>query len=71
MYREWTIELKAMAERIISMRQQLFNALQSRGIMLFLRVWQCKFMFMFVSFPSLQLAMDLPQAHALTKIAKT
>lgn len=31
MHHEWTIELKAMAERIISMRQQLFNALQSRG----------------------------------------
>ncbi|KAI3446986.1 hypothetical protein Pfo_003651 [Paulownia fortunei] len=31
MYREWTIELKAMADRIISMRQQLFDALQARG----------------------------------------
>lgn len=31
MYQEWTIELKAMAERIISMRQQLFDALRSRG----------------------------------------
>lgn len=31
MYNEWTIELKAMADRIISMRQQLFDALRARG----------------------------------------
>ncbi|KAL7093593.1 hypothetical protein ACP275_11G048800 [Erythranthe tilingii] len=31
LYTEWTIELKAMADRIISMRQQLFDALQSKG----------------------------------------
>ncbi|KAK6151801.1 hypothetical protein DH2020_014436 [Rehmannia glutinosa] len=31
LYREWTVELKAMADRIISMRQQLFDALQARG----------------------------------------
>ncbi|KAK1367749.1 Aspartate aminotransferase [Heracleum sosnowskyi] len=31
MYHQWTIELKEMADRIISMRQQLFNALKSRG----------------------------------------
>ena len=31
MYHQWAIELKEMAERIISMRQQLFNALKSRG----------------------------------------
>ncbi|CAI9775701.1 unnamed protein product [Fraxinus pennsylvanica] len=31
MYQEWTIELKAMADRIINMRQQLFDALRSRG----------------------------------------
>ncbi|KAL6544297.1 Aspartate aminotransferase 3, chloroplastic [Orobanche gracilis] len=31
MFEEWTIELKAMADRIISMRQQLFDALRSRG----------------------------------------
>ncbi|KAG0539497.1 hypothetical protein BDA96_03G327900 [Sorghum bicolor] len=31
MYNEWTLELKAMADRIISMRQQLFDALKSRG----------------------------------------
>lgn len=31
MYHEWTIELKAMADRIISMRQQLFDALRTRG----------------------------------------
>ncbi|KAI5662822.1 hypothetical protein M9H77_22145 [Catharanthus roseus] len=31
MYHEWTVELKAMADRIISMRQQLFNALQAKG----------------------------------------
>lgn len=31
MYNEWTIELKAMADRIISMRQQLFDALHARG----------------------------------------
>ncbi|PIM97501.1 Aspartate aminotransferase/Glutamic oxaloacetic transaminase AAT1/GOT2 [Handroanthus impetiginosus] len=31
MFQEWTIELKAMADRIISMRQKLFEALRSRG----------------------------------------
>ncbi|CAL1414393.1 unnamed protein product [Linum trigynum] len=31
MYREWTVELKAMADRILSMRQQLFEALSARG----------------------------------------
>ncbi|MBO8631107.1 aminotransferase class I/II-fold pyridoxal phosphate-dependent enzyme, partial [Staphylococcus aureus] len=31
MYNEWTLELKAMADRIISMRQQLFDALRARG----------------------------------------
>jgi len=31
MYHEWTLELKAMADRIITMRQELFTALQTRG----------------------------------------
>jgi aspartate aminotransferase len=31
MFHEWTLELKAMADRIISMRQQLFDALKARG----------------------------------------
>ncbi|KAL3645908.1 Aspartate aminotransferase 3, chloroplastic [Castilleja foliolosa] len=31
LFEEWTIELKAMADRIISMRHQLFDALRSRG----------------------------------------
>jgi aspartate aminotransferase len=31
LYYEWTVELKAMADRIISMRQQLFAALQAKG----------------------------------------
>lgn len=31
LFEEWTLELKAMADRIISMRQQLFEALQSKG----------------------------------------
>ncbi|KAK8660759.1 hypothetical protein V6N13_051670 [Hibiscus sabdariffa] len=31
MFNEWTIELKAMADRIISMREQLFDALRTRG----------------------------------------
>ncbi|KAJ4806561.1 Aspartate aminotransferase [Rhynchospora pubera] len=31
LYHEWTVELKAMADRIISMRQELFNALQAKG----------------------------------------
>ncbi|KAL9261147.1 Aspartate aminotransferase, cytoplasmic-like protein [Drosera capensis] len=31
MYHEWTVELKAMADRIISMRKQLFDALTARG----------------------------------------
>lgn len=36
LYTEWTIELKAMADRIISMRQQLFDALRARGQHLFI-----------------------------------
>lgn len=31
MYNEWTIELKAMADRIISMRHELFDALRAKG----------------------------------------
>lgn len=31
MFDEWTVELKAMADRIISMRQQLFEALRAKG----------------------------------------
>ncbi|KAK1289931.1 hypothetical protein QJS10_CPB18g01159 [Acorus calamus] len=31
LYNEWTIELKAMADRIITMRYQLFDALTARG----------------------------------------
>ncbi|CAO2825920.1 unnamed protein product [Amaranthus hypochondriacus] len=31
LFDEWTVELKAMADRIISMRHKLFDALQSRG----------------------------------------
>ncbi|GAB2284853.1 Aspartate aminotransferase 3, chloroplastic [Dionaea muscipula] len=31
MFDEWTIELKAMADRIISMRQKLFDVLHARG----------------------------------------
>ncbi|KAL3500530.1 hypothetical protein ACH5RR_039623 [Cinchona calisaya] len=31
MFQDWTLELKAMADRIISMRQQLFDALCARG----------------------------------------
>lgn len=34
MYDEWTVELKAMADRIISMREQLFVALSARGFLL-------------------------------------
>uniref|UniRef100_A0A0E0N2R6 Aspartate aminotransferase n=1 Tax=Oryza rufipogon TaxID=4529 RepID=A0A0E0N2R6_ORYRU len=30
MFNEWTVELKGMADRIISMRQQLFDALKTR-----------------------------------------
>lgn len=51
LYNEWTIELKGMADRIISMRQQLFDALRSRGLpllnflcnlfCLYLSVWSC------------------------------
>lgn len=47
MFNEWTLELKAMADRIISMRQQLFDALKSRGTLFlaialslfFYRIW--------------------------------
>ncbi|KAK9705998.1 hypothetical protein RND81_07G097900 [Saponaria officinalis] len=31
LYEEWTVELKEMADRIISMRKQLFDALTDRG----------------------------------------
>lgn len=31
LFQEWTVELKGMADRIISMRQQLYDALQARG----------------------------------------
>ncbi|CAH1428012.1 unnamed protein product [Lactuca virosa] len=31
LYDEWTLELKAMADRIITMRKQLFDALSARG----------------------------------------
>lgn len=31
LYNEWTLELKAMADRIITMRKQLFDALCARG----------------------------------------
>ncbi|XP_019192642.1 PREDICTED: aspartate aminotransferase, cytoplasmic-like [Ipomoea nil] len=31
MFEEWTVELKAMADRIISMRKQLFEALLAKG----------------------------------------
>ncbi|MQL90782.1 hypothetical protein Taro_023387 [Colocasia esculenta] len=31
LYNEWTVELKAMADRIISMRHLLYDALRSRG----------------------------------------
>ncbi|WZZ30459.1 hypothetical protein YC2023_013860 [Brassica napus] len=31
LFNEWTLELKAMADRIISMRKQLFEALSARG----------------------------------------
>ncbi|XP_050218888.1 aspartate aminotransferase, cytoplasmic [Mercurialis annua] len=31
MFNEWTVELKAMADRIISMRQKLFDALTAKG----------------------------------------
>ncbi|EOA35234.1 hypothetical protein CARUB_v10020394mg [Capsella rubella] len=31
MYKDWTIELKGMADRIISMRQQLYEAIKARG----------------------------------------
>jgi len=34
MYNNWTIELKEMADRIKSMRQQLFEAIQARGLLL-------------------------------------
>nr|BAX08660.1 aspartate aminotransferase [Gentiana triflora] len=31
LYQEWTVELKAMADRIITMRQKLFDALREKG----------------------------------------
>ena len=31
LFNEWTLELKAMADHIISMRKQLFEALSARG----------------------------------------
>lgn len=48
MYNEWTIELKAMADRIISMRHELFEALKARGgcffEVLYLLNWTCSAM---------------------------
>ncbi|KAK3034328.1 hypothetical protein RJ639_032226 [Escallonia herrerae] len=44
LYNEWTVELKAMADRIISMRKQLFDALQAKGMaykLLFILVIHC------------------------------
>lgn len=32
MYNDWTVELKGMANRILSMRKQLNEALQARGL---------------------------------------
>ncbi|KFK40563.1 hypothetical protein AALP_AA2G012200 [Arabis alpina] len=31
MYNDWNIELKGMVDRILNMRQQLYEALQARG----------------------------------------
>lgn len=31
LFQEWTVELKAMADRILTMRQKLFDALRARG----------------------------------------
>jgi aspartate aminotransferase len=31
MFDEWTVELKAMIDRIIHLRQQLYGALRDRG----------------------------------------
>jgi len=39
MFNEWTVELKAMADRIISMREQLFDALKSRGNSYLPAIW--------------------------------
>ena len=39
MFHEWTLELKAMADRIISMRQQLFDALRARGKYIIFAWW--------------------------------
>jgi len=36
LFEEWTVELKGMADRIISMRHQLYDALQARGVLPFL-----------------------------------
>lgn len=49
MYDEWTVELKAMADRIISMRQQLFDAMQARGI------WSSDLFFLLTHAVSVQL----------------
>lgn len=32
LYNDWTVELKGMANRILSMRKQLYEALQARGL---------------------------------------
>lgn len=36
LFKEWTVELKGMADRIINMRHQLYDALQERGALLIL-----------------------------------
>lgn len=38
MYNEWSIEVKAMADRLMSMRQHLFNALRDKGTAISLSV---------------------------------
>lgn len=45
MYKDWTIELKGMVDRIFSMRQELYEALQARGFGLMLLFSSIVFVF--------------------------
>ena len=36
LFNEWTVELKNMADRIIKMREELYEALKSRGMYVYL-----------------------------------
>ncbi|EMS51413.1 Aspartate aminotransferase, cytoplasmic [Triticum urartu] len=64
MFDEWTLELKAMADRIISMREQLFNALKIRGPSVS-KLWMFNLLVHFLLIPLCQ-SVDHLSYHAET-----